>query len=448
MNTLKMMQRFATIALLAVAFVSCEDTVDPIDPITPTSNQTVIEGNITANTTLDATKKYLLKGKVFVQAPAVLTIPAGTIIFGDKATKGALIINRGAKIMAEGTASNPIVFTSNAPVGYRNRGDWAGIVICGNSDNNGSANSSIEGISATGTENGLYGAGAGAAINDQNSGTMRFVRIEFAGQELSPDNELNSLTMGSVGSGTIMENIMVSYANDDAYEWFGGYNNAKYLIATSTWDDDFDTDRGFSGKIQYGLVIRDANIADKSGSRAFEASSNSNAAATPHSAAEFANITVVGPRVFSASINANYQAAAEINSNSALKIHNSILAGFPIGFRLNGAGAAAAANGNYFFRNTANTAVSGGSTLPANFATANVVLGDSATFVSQVWADAPSSILTFNPLLSATSPLNTGATPVAGFEAATYVGGFGSTANAGWNWNTAWIELNPVNKAY
>ncbi len=448
MNTLKMMQRFATMALLAVALVSCGDEkVDP--PVNPTpTGLTVIEGNITTNITLDATKKYLLKGKVFVQAPAVFTVPAGTIIFGDKATKGALIINRGAKIMAEGTATNPIVFTSNAPVGYRNRGDWAGIVICGNTDNNGNPNSSIEGISATGTEDGLYGPGSGPAINDQNSGTMRFVRIEFAGQELSPDNELNSLTMGSVGSGTIIENIVVSYANDDAYEWFGGYNNHKYLIAISTWDDDFDSDRGYSGKVQYGLIIRDANIADKSGSRAFEASSNSNAAAAPHSACEFANITVVGPRVFTTSINANYQAAVEINSNSAMKVYNSIIAGFPTGIRFNGAGATAVANGNYFFRNAANSAVSGGSSLPSDFATANAVLGDSAAFVAQVWADAPSSIYTFNPLLSAASPLNSGATPVAGFEAATYIGAFGSSANAGWNWGTAWIELNPVNKVY
>ncbi len=446
MNTLKMMQRFATIALLAVALVSCDDE-DPIVEPPVTSGLEVIEGDITASRSLDASKKYLLKGKVFVQAPAVLTIPAGTIIFGDKASKGALIINRGAQIMAEGTASSPIIFTSNAPVGYRNRGDWAGIVICGNADNNGNANSTIEGISATGTENGLYGPGAGTAINNQNSGTMKFVRIEFAGQELSPDNELNSLTMGSVGSGTTIENIVVTYANDDAYEWFGGYNNHKYLISYSAWDDDFDTDRGYSGKVQYGLVIRDANIADKSGSRAFEASSNSNASATPHSAAEFANITVVGPRVFASSINANYQAAAEVNSNSALKIYNSIMAGFPIGYRLNGAGATAAATGNLFFRNAANTAVSGGSTLPADFATTNLVLGDSASFVSQVWADAP-SFSNFNPLLAGGSPLAASATPVAGFDAVTHVGAFGTAAPAGWFWGSAWIEFNTVNKVY
>lgn len=447
MNTIKMMQRFAAMALIAVALVSCDDTETVEPPVNNNSGLEVIEGDITANTTLDASKKYLLKGKVFVQAPNVLTIPAGTIIFGDKASKGALIINRGAQINAVGTASNPIIFTSNAPVGYRNRGDWAGIVICGNAETNGNANSTIEGISASGTENGLYGPGAGAAINNQNSGTMKFVRIEFAGQELSPDNELNSLTMGSVGSGTVIENIMVSYANDDAYEWFGGTNNHKFLIAYSTWDDDFDTDRGYSGKVQFGLVIRDANIADKSGSRAWESSSNNNASATPHSAPEFANITVVGPRVFTTSINANYQAVAEINSNSNIKIHNSILAGFPTGVRFNGSGANAAVSGSYLFRNAANTSTGGGSSLPTDFATVNQVLGDSASFVGQVWASAP-SFTNFNPLLAGSSPLASGATAVAGFDAVTYVGAFGSSADAGWNWGQPWIEFDPVNKAY
>lgn len=143
MNTFKMLQRFAAIALLAVVFVACDDEEEPI-VTPPTTNVEVLEGDITASRTLDATKKYLIKGKVFVQAPATLTIPAGTILFGDKASKGALIINRGAKIMAEGTATNPIIFTSNAPAGFRNRGDWAGIVICGNADNNGNANSTMK----------------------------------------------------------------------------------------------------------------------------------------------------------------------------------------------------------------------------------------------------------------------------------------------------------------
>jgi hypothetical protein len=251
----KNLNRFALMAMMAVAVVACDD--EPIvEPDPPVTGLEVIEGEITSSRTLDASKKYLIVGKVYVTAPNTLTIPAGTVIFGDKETKAALIINRGAKIIANGTATNPIVFTSEAPAGFRNRGDWGGIVICGNALTNGNANSTIEGIAASTGENGVYGPGSGAAINDQNSGSMKFVRIEFAGVELSPDNELNSLTMGSVGSGTSIDNIMISYANDDAYEWFGGTNNHNYLIAYSTWDDDFDSDRGYAGKVQFGFQHR------------------------------------------------------------------------------------------------------------------------------------------------------------------------------------------------
>lgn len=444
----KNLNRFALMAMMAVAVVACDDDNTP-DPSTPDDNNLVrIEGEITSDLTLDASKKYLLVGKVFVQSPNTITIPAGTVIFGDKDTKATLIINRGARIIANGTATNPIVFTSEAPAGFRNRGDWGGIVICGNALTNGNANSTIEGIAASTGENGVYGPGSGPVINDQNSGSMRFVRIEFAGVELSPDNELNSLTMGSVGSGTTIDNIMVSFANDDAYEWFGGTNNHNYLIAYSTWDDDFDSDRGYAGKVQFGLVVRDANIADKSGSRAFEASSNSQAAVTPHSLAEFANITVMGPRVFNTTINANYQAGVEINSNSAIKVRNSIVAGWNTGARFNGSGADANITGTLFFRNAANSATSGGASLPADYATNNVLLTDS-NISATVWATAP-SLTNPNPLLGAgAGVVATGAPALTGFPVSpAYHGAFGTTADAGWNWGTAWIEFNPVNKAY
>lgn len=443
----KNLNRFALMAMMAVAVVACDDEPVVTPPVIEPGLE-VIEGEITSSRTLDASKKYLLVGKVYVTAPNTLTIPAGTVIFGDKDTKAALIINRGAKIMANGTATNPIVFTSEAPAGFRNRGDWGGIVICGNALTNGNANSTIEGIAASTGENGVYGPGAGAAINDQNSGTMTFVRIEFAGVELSPDNELNSLTMGSVGSGTTINNIMISYANDDAYEWFGGTNNHNYLIAYSTWDDDFDSDRGYAGKVQFGLVVRDANIADKSGSRAFEASSNSNASAAPHSLAEFANITVMGPRVFNSTINANFQAGVEINSNSAIKVRNSIVAGWPTGARFNGSGADANITGTLFFRNAANSATGGGASLPANYATNNVLLGDSS-IASTVWAAAP-SFSNPNPLLGANSGVvATGAPALTGFPVSpAYHGAFGTSADAGWNWSAGWIEWNPITKAY
>src|SRR6185295_5852462 len=168
-----------------------------------------------------------------------LTIEAGTVIFGDKVTKGALIVSRGAKIHAVGTATNPIVFTSTAPKGFRNYGDWGGVVILGKAQNNQSNDQLIEGISAATGDNGKHGLGtatAGTTEND-NSGEFQYVRIEFAGIALSTDNELNGLTMGSVGSATKIDHIQVSYSGDDSYEWFGGTVNTSYLIAYRGWDD-------------------------------------------------------------------------------------------------------------------------------------------------------------------------------------------------------------------
>lgn len=211
----------------------------------------IVSADITANATWTSTKKYLIKGNIFVNNNATLTIEAGTVIYGDKVTKGALIIERGAKIIAAGTAASPIVFTSSAPAGFRNYGDWGGLIILGKAANNQGANVNIEGITA-GTK-GQYGGTA----DDDNSGTLSYVRVEFAGIALSTDNEINGVTFGSVGSGTTVDHVQVSYSGDDAFEWFGGTVNANYLIAYKTWDDDFDTDFGFSGKVQFASAFRD-----------------------------------------------------------------------------------------------------------------------------------------------------------------------------------------------
>ena len=192
-------------ALLALSFAmtltSCSDDDDD-DTDTTTENQ--LSGTITTNTTLVASKKYTLVGNVFVQSGVTLTIEPGTIIFGDKASKGSLVIDRGATINAAGTADKPIIFTSSAPVGYRNYGDWGGVIVLGKAQNNQNANQSIEGISAASGEAGKYGGTA----DDDNSGTLTYVRIEFAGIALSTDNEINGLTLGSVGS---LSNLTSSY---------------------------------------------------------------------------------------------------------------------------------------------------------------------------------------------------------------------------------------------
>ncbi len=446
----------STITVVFIAVDKTDKTSMPVEfPITIGDPLDILEGNITANTTLDASKRYLIRGKVYVQAPATLTIPAGTILFGEKDTDGTLIINRGAKIDAQGTADSPIIMTSQAPKGFRNRGDWGGVVILGRAYNSNGASATIEGIQGeAGSENGAYGPGTGDADDADDSGILRYVRIEFAGIALSQDNELNSLTMGSVGSGTTIDHIQVSYANDDAFEWFGGSVNHKYLIAYSTLDDDFDTDRGYNGKTQFGLIVRDPLQADFSGSRAWESSSNSNAnpptvgGTSRHSTPVFSNVTVCGPLLFKSSANINqfFRSGVEVNSNSAIKIHNSIIAGFPKAATFATAGATV--TNNVFAANAANAA--DGASAPANFGSDNTLEGD----VTKIFgAFTSGSLYSFEdaPLLQAeNSPYLTGAAdPGDGFfDDVPFFGAFGTDASAEWNFDKAWINFDPANEVY
>ena len=222
----------------------------------PVSEDVVLEGEITEDMTLKATDNVLLRGYVYVTDGVTLTIEPGTVIKGEKATKGSLIIERGGKIMAEGTADSPIVFTSDQPVGARTYGDWGGLVLCGKSTvNNTAGEAQIEGGPRS------YYGGSDPA---DNSGVVKYVRIEFAGYPLEPDKEINGLTFGGVGSGTTIEYVQVSFCGDDSFEWFGGTVNAKHLIAYKGWDDEFDTDYGFQGKLQFLLGVRDPEHADTS----------------------------------------------------------------------------------------------------------------------------------------------------------------------------------------
>ena len=319
-----------TVVALGMLVTSCSKNEDP-DPIDDggTGGAVVVSTDITASTTWTADKIYLLKNNVFVTNNAVLTIQPGTIIKGDKSTKGALIITRGAKIMAEGTAEKPIVFTSNVSVGGRDKGDWGGLVLLGKAPNNGGTSVSIEGVSDA-TDKAKHGGNEAA----DNSGILKYVRIEYAGISLGPDNEINGLTLGSVGSGTVIDYVSVYRSGDDAFEFFGGTVNAKHLVSIATWDDDLDTDNGYSGKIQFAVVQRLASTADVSGSNAFESDNNSDGTpATPQTSAAFANITVLGPKENSGftAINANYQHGAQIRRNSAISINNSVFAGYTEG---------------------------------------------------------------------------------------------------------------------
>ena len=299
------------------------------------SENTTLEGRISENRTLKADYVYKLRGLVYVTNGAVLTIEPGTKIVGEKGRNGGLIITRSCKIIADGTAEKPIVFTSDEATPQR--GDWAGLVILGNAPTNASFNGQqgvgeIEGGINNSDGLGLYGLGASSNPAD-NSGILRYVRIEYAGYAFLPDKEINGLTFGGVGSGTIVDYVQVSYSNDDAFEFFGGTVNASHLIAYKTLDDDFDTDNGFSGKVQFGIVLRDSAVADISKSEAFESDNDANGSQLlPQTKAIFSNMTVVGPRQSADNAgNSLFLAAAQIRRNSSLSIFNSIFIGWPVG---------------------------------------------------------------------------------------------------------------------
>lgn len=319
----------------------------PIHIITPppANADSLIKGDITGKLTLYPEKIYKLNGVVFVQSGGELNIKPGTVILGDDKGTSALVVNRGGKIFAKGTAKDPIVFTSPYAAGSRDRGDWGGVILLGNASTN-LGEAAIEGgiaDAATVKKNGWYGALNGVTNDDDSSGELEYVRIEFAGIAESPDNELNGLTLGGVGRKTVIKNVQVSYSGDDSFEWFGGTVNCKNLIAFNGIDDDFDTDNGYRGNVQFGFSYRMPKIADQSNSEAFE--SDNDAAASenkPFTSPVFSNMTCVGgvrntdftPGSGDNNYNSKYLTAAQIRRNSRLSLFNSLLIGWPAGLEL------------------------------------------------------------------------------------------------------------------
>jgi len=292
-----------------------------------------ISGDIATNTTWTSTNVYLLSGFVYVKSGVTLTIMPGTIIRGDKTTKGTLIVQKGGKLIAEGTQNNPIIFTSNFAPASRDYGDWGGIILCGKAQINIPGDTSL----IEGGPLAYYGGGANPD-NSDNSGSLKYLRIEFAGIPLQPNQEINGLTFGGVGNGTQIDYIQVSYCGDDSYEWFGGSVNAKHLISFRGFDDEFDTDNGFSGKIQFFVGLRDPNIADISGSNGFESDNDASGSTNnPQTKATFCNASLFGPLATpNTTINSNFKRAMHIRRNSALNIYNSVFAGWPTGLYLDG----------------------------------------------------------------------------------------------------------------
>lgn len=467
----KFLPLLAIVAVALATFSSCKKDDNPVDP---DPEPTVIElsGDLTTRT-LTADKKYLLKGQVFVRNGQVLTIEPGTVIYGDKVTRAVLVIDKGGRIEANGTVDKPIVFTSYQAAGIRDRGDWGGIVILGRANVN-QPDPAIEGVTPVVT----FGTFQNGSSDTESSGTLRYVRVEFAGIELTPNNETNSITMGGVGSGTTLENTMVSFGGDDGFEWFGGAVNCKNLISFATWDDDFDVDYGYSGNVQFGLILRYPGFADQSQSNGFECDNGPNDNdVQPYTTGTFSNVTVIGPiKTGSSTSNANYGHGLDLRRRTAVSIANSVFVGFPRGIRMNQPSVLAQ------YQNNVGVLTNNVLFAPATATAYNVGTGVAAADVSGYWLAGNTTIdgpaddakhtalgispdLFFGSRLPEAYPANpnfavTSGTIASGASFAnakfseanrsaffnktvTHLGAFGAT-----DWTDGWAEFNPVSKTY
>ena len=312
------MKKLLTI-LLALGLFSCEKNLGGEEGPINVPTTTTLTGNINTTTTLTSDKVWTLKGYVYVTDGAKLIIQPGTTIVSDVAEKGALCIERGSQIIAEGTQSKPIVFTSGRPEGQRTPGDWGGIVILGRAKTNRSSEPTIEGG---------IGRPYGGTNDSDNSGVMRFVRIEYAGIAAMPNSEINALTLGGVGNGTILENIQTIYANDDAFEFFGGTVNGKNLYAFATADDDFDFDFGYTGMITNGVAKRDPQFVDSgdAGNGVECDNDGTGSAAQPYTHPKLFNMILVGPNVSTAL--ANHNLGLRFRRSTQFTMKNSVVWGW------------------------------------------------------------------------------------------------------------------------
>lgn len=225
----------------------------------------ILTGIIDTDLKLTKSNTYKLIGTVYVTNRAVLTIEPGTVIRGDKESCGTLVITKGCKIIAEGTSTDPIVFTTNTPNAVRKPGDWGGIVILGEAPINKLGGESFldfnfdPAVSYYGGQN-----------PNSNSGILKYVRIEFAGHKINSLKELNGLSLAGVGKDTKFEFIQISFSNDDSFESYGGDINFSNLISYRATDDDFDFTQGVQCTISNSIAIRNPYSSDRSGSRCFE----------------------------------------------------------------------------------------------------------------------------------------------------------------------------------
>jgi hypothetical protein len=268
-------------------------------PDAPPDDSVVMVSDITADTTWVATKTYILPGfkPTFVKNNATLTIEPGTVIKGEQAS--LLAITRGAKINAAGTKEKPILFTTSQADDKKARGFWGGVLILGKAPINTNVRlttPSQEAVFEAFSESTADGKFGGTEAAD-NSGTLKYVRIEFAGYNFTADREFNNLTLCGVGSGTTIDFVQVHGGADDGVELFGGTVNLKHIVSTQNQDDGFDTDNGWNGKAQFVIVQDVGPQAAAEASNGYESDNHSQSTsfdADPRTKPTIYNVTLVG----------------------------------------------------------------------------------------------------------------------------------------------------------
>jgi hypothetical protein len=420
----------------------------------------VITGNISSSRTLTPGKVYKLNGVVYVTNGAKLTIKPGTVITtGEKvdyretptssaikSIAGVLVVTKGSTIDAVGTPSLPIVFTTPNGANTRKAGDFGGVILLGQSTTNKPSTTIIEGLPQYDANGNSLNVDItyGGNVPADNSGRFQYVRIEYAGFLLAENNEVNGLTMGGVGSGTTIDHVQVSYGADDAFEFFGGTVNASYLLALANDDDDFDTDFGYSGTIQYAIALKDPSsthsasggVSDSNGIESDNDNVNGNVA-TPRTRPTYLNLTILG---YESEVNpATLRSGNRWRRNSDLSISNSIIAGYNTGAEFESAGTIASATGFtgnivHAFVDVFKGAVPAGNTIvpdaqkatPKDFLQLGAVLEDGSV-TSPFYSTAVAPGYSFDYLLPIDANSSKGAVLASNFS----------------NWNSGWVNFQP-----
>lgn len=303
--------KFATMALIAgvsLFATSCSSDEDPVNnPGDGGEDTYVLDSDITENVTLETGKTYTLNGGVHVKSGATLTIQPGvTIVAQHDETVDYILIEQGAKIDAQGTAAQPIVMTSEK----KEAGAWGGLHICGYAHtNNGSGKSEIG--------NAPYGGNNDA----DNSGTLKYIRLEYTGYAFDEEHEANGVSFYGVGYGTTVEHLQAYQGSDDGFEFFGGSVNVKYMVVTSCSDDSFDWTEGWNGKAQFLVAYQEGESSlGYACDCLMECDNNgTNNAATPVAHPTIANATLIG--------NGGDAQGVRLRAGTQVELYNTIITG-------------------------------------------------------------------------------------------------------------------------